>query len=190
LAGPEAGGWRIALLQRFAVLPGLFRLLWSVGEWPVEHLIRLVAYPLVHAGFMQVIFVVVFVLALGKMVGEVFAAWIVLAVFFGAGVFGAIVFSLVVPDNPPLIGGFPGAYGLIGAYTFILWVAIGAAGGQQAQAFTLIAFLMGIQLLFGLIFGGSPDWVAELAGFFAGFAIAMLVSPGGFQRVMKKLRQR
>jgi membrane associated rhomboid family serine protease len=63
-------------------------------------------------------------------------------------------------------------------------------GGPQARAFTLIGFLMGIQLLFGLLFGGNKDWVADFAGFAAGFGLSFLVSPGGWGRVVDRLRQR
>ena len=49
---------------------------------------------------------------------------------------------------------------------------------------------MGIQLLFGLLFGGGWDWVAELAGFFTGFFLSFVVSPGGWARVRQKIRQR
>jgi len=50
--------------------------------------------------------------------------------------------------------------------------------------------LMGIQLVFGLLFGGGISWVAEMTGFVAGFAIAFLVSPGGWQAVLRRVRQR
>ena len=49
---------------------------------------------------------------------------------------------------------------------------------------------MGIQLVFGLLFGGGQDWVADLAGFVAGFGLSFLVSPGGRARVVDRLRQR
>jgi membrane associated rhomboid family serine protease len=135
------------------------------------------------------VFAIVFILALGKMVGEIFRAWAVLAVFFGSSIFGAIMYTVLVPNPIPLVGAFPGAYGLIGAYSFLLWVTLGARGLNQAGAFTLIGFLMGLQLLFGALFGGSPDWVAELFGFVAGFALSFVVSPGGWSRLMAKMRR-
>jgi hypothetical protein len=88
------------------------------------------------------------------------------------------------------VGGYPGVYGLIGAYTFILWVSYGVAGENQYRAFTLIGFLMGIQLIFGFMFGTTNDWVAELSGFLVGFAISPMLVPGGFRRLLNRLRQR
>ena len=58
------------------------------------------------------------------------------------------------------------------------------------RAFSLIGFLMGIQLVFGLLFGGTPVWIAELAGFAAGFGVCIVVMPGGFARLRDRLRDR
>ena len=180
---------RIWALEQFAVFgPGL-ELAWLRGQLGPLDALRFVAYPFVHQGFMHMLFPIVFVLALGKFVGEVFAGWAVLAVFFGASVFGALVY-LLLSDPIPLYGSYPGAFGLIGAYTYILWIGLGARGQNQYQAFTLIGILMGLQLIFGLLFGSDNHWVAELAGFLAGFALSTLVSPGGWARFLRRLRER
>jgi len=49
---------------------------------------------------------------------------------------------------------------------------------------------LALQLLFGLVFGGTNDWVAEVAGFVFGFAITPIVAPGGFRLLLAKLRDR
>ncbi|MFN4131240.1 MAG: rhomboid family intramembrane serine protease, partial [Paracoccaceae bacterium] len=74
--------------------------------------------------------------------------------------------------------------------TFPLWVKLAAAGANKYRAFTLIGFLLGIQLIFGLLFGGGYEWVADLTGFATGFALSFVVSPGGWGRVLEKVRQR
>lgn len=189
IGGPGAVGWRIAAIQDFAFSAEALRWMVETGRYPVDLLWRFVTYPFVHAQLSQAVFAIVFILALGKMVGEVFRAWAVLVVFFGSSIFGAIMYTLLAPDPIALIGAFPGAYGLIGAYSFLLWVTLGARGLNQASAFTLIGFLMGLQLLFGALFGSSPDWVAELFGFVAGFGLSFVVSPGGWSRLMAKMRR-
>ncbi|MDV4168619.1 rhomboid family intramembrane serine protease [Rhodovulum sp. FJ3] len=189
IGGAGAVGWRLAAIQDFAFSAEALRWMVETGRYPVELLWRFVTYPFVHAQLSQAVFAIVFILALGKMVGEIFRAWAVLAVFFGSSIFGAIMYTILVPKPILLVGAFPGAYGLIGAYSFLLWVTLGARGLNQASAFTLIGFLMGLQLLFGALFGSSPDWVAELFGFVAGFALSFVVSPGGWSRLMAKMRR-
>ncbi len=190
VGGASGVGWRLDAVQRFAFSPDFMREMIANSYYPSEHLMRLVSYPLVHINFTHALFVIVFLLALGKMVGEVFRAWAVLVVFFGAAVAGAAAYTTLPMIHTPLIGGYPAVYGLIGAFTFLLWTNLAGTGNTQYRAFSLIGFLMGIQLLFGLLFGGGWDWVAELAGFFTGFFLSFVVSPGGWAGVRQKIRAR
>jgi len=190
LVGGQATGWRLDAVQRFGFSPELLRVMIDAGQFPAAGLLRLVTYPLVHGDFTHALFVIVILLALGKMVGEVFRWWAVLAVFLGATVAGALAFTALPWGTGALIGGYPGDYGLIGAFTYILWVRQVARGGNQLRAFQMIGVLLGFQLLFGLLFGGGWYWVAELAGFVAGFALSFVVSPGGGARLRDRLRQR
>jgi membrane associated rhomboid family serine protease len=190
IGGPTGIGWRLQAWERFAFSPDFMRQMIETRYFPPERLMRLISYPFIHLNATHAIFVVVFLLALGKMVGEIFRAWAVAAVFFGATLAGALTYTAMPMIHAPLIGGYPAVYGLIGAFTFLLWTKLAGTGASQYRAFTLIGFLMGIQLLFGLIFGGGWDWVAELAGFFTGFLLSFVVSPGGWARVRMKMRER
>ncbi len=188
IGGPEATGWRIAALERYGFLEPLMRWMLenNVVRW--EYLSRMLSYPFVHGSFTHALFVVVFVLALGKLVGEVLGGWAVPVVFLGASVVGALAYWLVWDTPVVLFGGYPGAYGLVGGFTFVLWAGL-AGRATGLQAFTLIAFLAGIQLVFALLVGGSLDWVADLAGFGAGFGLAAFVSPMGRAAVKRRVRR-
>lgn len=188
--GPAAVGWRLTAIRDFGFSGEVLDWMLSIGRFPPEHLVRFVTYPFVHYGVTHAVFVVVFILALGKMVGEIFRGWAVLVVFFGSALAGALAYWFLLDDPTPLVGGYPAVYGLIGAFTFLLWVRLAGTGVNQYRAFTLIGFLLGIQLVFGLLFGGGNDWVADLAGFAAGFLLSFLVSPGGWGRVRARLRHR
>ncbi|MBL4916007.1 rhomboid family intramembrane serine protease [Szabonella alba] len=190
LGGAEGVGWRLQAMERFAFSPDLMRAMISLGDYPPHHLMRLVSYPLVHGNLTHAIFVIVFLLALGKMVGEVFRWWGVALVFFGAALVGALAYTALPGVQAPLIGGYPAVYGLIGAFTWLLWMRLAGTGSSQYRAFSLIGMLMACQLLFGLIFGGGLHWVAELAGFGAGFLLSFVVSPGGWARMRARLRER
>ncbi|MEJ2002852.1 MAG: rhomboid family intramembrane serine protease [Maritimibacter sp.] len=189
LGGARGSGWRLAAMEDYGFFEPLMSWMVQHGLMRADILMRLVTYPFIHASFTHAAFALVFLLALGKMVGEVLSNWAVLVVFFGASIAGALVYWGIWDTQVVLVGAYPGAYGLIGAYTFILWA--GLAGDMQGvRAFGLIAMLMAIQLIFGLFVGGGPGWVAEFSGFTAGFALAFLVSPGGWQALLRRLRQR
>ena len=190
VGGPEAVGWRLSAIRDYAFFGPIFRYMLETGQYPLSEVSRFVTYTFIHIGFTHMLLVLVFLLALGKMVGEVFGTVAFLVVFFGSAIAGALVFTLFTNVNTPLLGGYPAVYGLIGAYTFILWGRLGQVGAPQSRAFTLIAALLFIQLVFGLIFGTGPDWIADIGGFAAGFLLSFVVSPGGWARVRDRLRQR
>ncbi|MFQ6754793.1 rhomboid family intramembrane serine protease [Cereibacter sphaeroides] len=190
VGGGAGAGWRLDAWQRFAFSPDLMRAMLETHTYPWQGMIRLVSYPLVHATFLHALMAVVILLALGKMVGEVFRPWAVAAVFLGAAVVGALAYASIPGVRAPLIGAYPADYGLVGAFTFLIWTRLAATGGNQYRAFSLIGMLLGIQLLFGLFFGGGYEWVADLAGFATGFLLSFAVSPGGWARVKEKLRRR
>ena len=188
LGGSQGVGWRIGAIQSYGFSSEIFQ--WMINNWrfPPEHMMRFATFPFVHGNFTSALFAGIMVLALGKFVGEVFAQWAVLVVFFVSGIVGAVVHGFVMQAQPWLIGAFPGVYGLIGAFTFSLWVSLANTGGPQARAFTLIGFLMGIQLVFGLLFGSDSMWLAEFTGFATGFVMSFILTPGGWARIRAKLR--
>ncbi|WP_372839820.1 rhomboid family intramembrane serine protease [Phaeovulum sp.] len=188
--GNAALGWRQMAFQQFAFVPDYLRLMWEAQSFPLVDTARIVTYPFVHGSFTHAAMVLVFILALGKMVGEIFRPLALLAVFFGAAVVGALVYTLLPFTHAPLYGGYPAVYGLVGAFTYILWARLGAMQANRARAFTLIGFLLFIQLVFGLIFGTGWDWVAEIAGFGTGFGLSFVVGPGGLKRAMLQIRRR
>ncbi|MGR3494968.1 rhomboid family intramembrane serine protease [Citreimonas sp.] len=189
LGGPEAVGWRLAAIERYAFSPEILRWMVETGRYPPEHLLRLLSYPFVHAGFTHALFAAVMLLALGKIVAETIGGAAMVAVFFVSALGGALVFTALPGTTQPLFGAFPPVYGLIGAFTYLLWVRLGQMGAQQVRAFSLIGVLLGIQLVFGVLFGGGLDWVADVAGFASGFALTIVLVPGGFHRLLDRLRR-
>lgn len=188
VAGTE--GLRQRLWLQLAFFPDPLRAMWASGYVPPREWLRLISYPLIHGNFTHVLFVVVILLALGKFVGELFRWWAVLAVVLAGSVAGAAVSTLVPFVKTGVFGGYPPVYALIGAFTFVLWVGARVTGANQARAFTMIGFLLGIQVVFGVAFGGGTDWVADVGGFVAGFALSFAVNPAGWQKVKAALRGR
>lgn len=190
IGGPQGVGWRLAAIQEYGFSSRVFDRVVMQGDLSFDLLKRFVTYPYVNGELTQVAFCAALTLALGKFTAEYYGGFGVLVIYVFTTVFGAVAFGLLASDNYPLFGGFPPAYGLIGAYTYALWLRHAEAGENQLLAFRLIGFLLGIQLVFGLIFGSTPAWIAELAGFAAGFGVSVLLAPGGWAAFVGRMRQR
>jgi membrane associated rhomboid family serine protease len=189
IGGPEAIGWRLAAVQDYGFSGDLFDWMLLNGRWIPEQMMRFVTYPFVHSTFTATIFCAVLMLALGKLVGESMGQIAVLVLFFGGAAFGAATYGLLLNNPTWLVGGFPAVYGLIGGYSFLMWQKLASTGQQQLRAFSLIAILMGLQLIFGVFFGPSTLWVADLAGFVFGFGASVLLVPGGLAHLLEQLRR-
>lgn len=190
VGGAQGISWRLQAVERFGLFPELLKYQAANAGQPLDELHRLVSYVLVHGSFTHALFAVVMLLALGKMVAEVFRWWGVVVVFLGSAAVAAAAYGLLVPDRVQLIGSFPAVYGLIGAFTFLIWTNLARVGANKFRAFSLIGALLFVQLVFGLLFGAGWDWVADIAGFAAGFLLSFIVAPGGFRRVLDQMRQR
>jgi membrane associated rhomboid family serine protease len=196
VGGAHGDGWRITALEDYAFSGLIWDQMYEKSYYPTEHMQRFVTYPFVHGNFTHAAFAVVIVLAIGKAVGEVFSSLAFVAVFMVSSVVAAFIYALVTNTQAPLFGAYPGAYGLIGAFTFLLWVNLAAVGANARRAFLLIGFLMAVRLVFGLVYYLLGDisfglnWIADFSGFVVGFLMSFIVSPGGWGRVLAKMRQR
>ena len=190
VADRQAIGWRIAAIEDYSVSPAVLDWIVTRRDYDLSLLQRFVTYPFVHATFTQALFGIALLLALGKFVGDVFGGLATAILFVVTTLCGALAFCLLADGRAPLYGLFPPVYGLIGAYTYVIWLHLGRTGQNQLAAFRLIGVLLALQLVYGLLFGVSNHWIAELAGFVAGFGAATLLVPGGWAALVARLRQR
>ena len=188
IGGPGAVGWRLWAMQSYAFSGEIWDWMWQTWQFPPEHLLRFFTFGFVHASITHAAFAAVILLAMGKMVAEAFGQLRMLAIFLLSGAGGTLVYAVLLNDPVPLLGAFPHVYGLIGGFTFVLWRNLGDMGQNQARAFMLIGFLMAFQLIFGLLFGGQNDWVADVAGFAVGFGLSVVLIPGGWGRLRNRIR--
>ena len=198
VGGPDAIGWRSQAIQDFAFSPEYLRQMVVLQQYPWDGLYRPFTYSFVHTDLTQAVFVTVILLALSKFVGEVFSWWAVLLVFLASSAVAAVAYTAIPYTTAPLIGGYPAVYGVIGAFTYVQWLRASILGSGQWRAFRLIGFLLGIRIAFGafslVVYGfdqaTSWDWTAELVGFSTGFVLSFFVSPGGWSRLLARIRQR
>jgi len=189
LGGQEGVGWRTWAIRDYALKGDMQTWMLQSGRFPADFLKRYLTYPIIHGSFVHMAFAAVILLALGKSVGSIFSAWAVLAIFFLSSVVGAVAFGLT--GSPQwLLGAYPGVFGVLGAFTFLLWVDLGWKGANRWRAFTLFGLLLAIRLVFGLLFGAGLDWIAEVVGFATGFGLSFIVCPGGWERAIARIRRR
>ena len=70
LGGPQGSDWRIVIADQYGFSNAAVFWMWETGQYPASLLVRFVSYIFVHANFVAALFSLVFVLALGKFVGE------------------------------------------------------------------------------------------------------------------------
>lgn len=190
--GPYAIGWRVNAIRDYGFSPQVMEYLLR-GQWDFDLVKRLVTYPFVHGSQIHAVFAAVLWIALGKFVGDAIGGRAVLIISLAAVIGAALVYGYVghlMGWTAPLFGSYPMDYGMIGAFTYVNWVWLGRSGGNKMQAFRLIGMLMGLQLVFGVAFGGDTTWVADVAGFLIGGAITPLVVPGGWSAFVARMRNR
>lgn len=190
IGGPGAVGWRLGLIRDYGFSGQIFDWMVANGRWPYWEVARMLTYPFIHLGFTHALFAMVLLLALGKLVAESMGPVTFAGIFILSGVGGAVIYGLLLNDPTWLVGAYPSVYGLIGGYSFVMWRQLAGTGPQQYRAFTLIALLMAIQLIWGVFFEVGLQWIAELAGFFVGFALCFLLAPGEWARIRDGLRRR
>lgn len=192
IGGREAVGWRLAAIRDWAVVDPVWQWMWANMAFPPRQAARWLAYPLIHQGFTHAALVTVFVLALGNAVAPVYRGWRLGLLFFGSALAGGLAYVIVWNADLPLFGGYPGAYGMIGAFTYL--TQRGLTRADPSRAFLLIGLLLAIQPVFGVLTGGGlswlPPWTADLGGAAAGYGLAALMFPGTLDRIRDRLRQR
>ncbi|MEM6727862.1 MAG: rhomboid family intramembrane serine protease [Pseudomonadota bacterium] len=187
ILGGQAGiGWRVAALEDYGFPPRLWAFMGETGNWSFDGVQRLITYAFVNFGFIQAIFACVFILAFGKFIGDIIGGARALLIFLVSAIGGAFFYGTVFPNQSLLVGSFPGAYGLLGGYTYILFLMLDHADENRLQAFRLVGVLAALQLIFGVIFPGPPYWIADLGGAAVGFLTAAAMGPGGLIRWIRR----
>ena len=176
IGGATGPAWRILIADQFGFANAAVYLMWDTGQYPADLLVRFVSYMFIHTGFVAALFSVVFILALGKFVGERVHWLVFLLIFFGSGILAALAQAIVMGPTMAMPGAGAASYGLIGALSWILFTEQRAAGQNGLRAFRLIAALGILLAVFSVMFGGH-DWFERVAGFAIGFVICAVLRP-------------
>lgn len=193
------GNMRGRAIEMTAYVPDFLLRFIMTGQFVWEQLIRIFTYPFIHYSFIHAAMVSVFALALGNMVAQAFRPTALLAVFFGAAIGAALIYTglfwVIGGRAQPLVGGYPAVYGLVGAFTWLLQQRLKNEGSNPSRAFLLIGALIVFQGVFWVLnytrYGVVDLTVfAELSGFVIGYLLSFPLAPGGWKRMRRELRRR
>lgn len=191
IGGPQALGWRLEAITRWGYSGAVQVVMLENRHFPVAYLARYGAFSFIHGGPLHAFFVIVLLAALGKYVGEAFGTLRTLAVLVPATLGSAVAFGLILGEHELawLFGGMPMTFALVGAATWWRWHDTEDTTGRW-RALGLLGGLLLARLVIGLLVEPGHGWIADLAAFALGFALAALFAPGGWAFLRARLRQR
>ena len=194
IGGPMAEGWRVDMLRFFGFHKAVFDHLLVGGEVEPKVIWPFLSYLFVFRSFAHMLIATALILAMGKMIADVFSSLAVLVLFVTCGLAGSISFGLFSPDGGfPLAGAYPVFYGFIGTYTWIRLFELRAQKVSVIPAFYPIGLFVIMRGGFAMMYGVSNSWMADLSGLIAGFLLAFILAPDGRDRLnswVKTIRNR
>ena len=152
IGGPDAIGWRLAAVQDWAFADVVWEWMLANGRYPPEQLVRFVTYQLIHVNFTHALFVIVFILAMGKLVSEVFGTLAFLTVFILSSVFGALAYAVLLKPLGFVPTSFLFLLGLIKLFSARSWgFSISAAAGSVALIYIIFRLVFSVLMPAGIV---------------------------------------
>ncbi len=168
--------WRQRAIIDFGVWSNAVEFSLGQGGTRPADLVRFLAHPLIHRTTLDALLSGTFILVAFRVLEGTARDFTLVLTFVGSAVAGASCFFLISGSQYPLTGASAGYLGLFGFATAAL-VMMGAATGRSmdriARTIIVIPLLfLGIELVIGMLIGGTGRWVADLGGYLAGFLVA------------------
>lgn len=193
VGGPLATGWRVETIQNFGFHKAVFAHIMQGGKIEPKVIWPFFSYLFISWTFMHMLVAASLILALGKMIADMFSGLAVFVLFVACGLAGALAFGWLAADGKTLVGAYPVFYGFIGTFTWIQIYELRAKEASILPAFSAIIGLVVLRLGFGFYAGVPHDWSADLAGLITGFLLAYVLAPDGKDRIrrwVQAIRQR
>ncbi len=178
------GSWRHNLVSNVGFHKAVFDHILIGGKIEPKVVWPFLSYLFIHRSFMHMLVAAALLLAMGKMIADMFSGLAVVVLFVACGLMGALAFGWLSKDGGfPLIGAYPVFYGFIGTFTWIQIFDLRAKGHSILPAFSAVIGLVVLRSGFMLYAGLANDWSADLAGLITGFLLAYILAPDGKDRI-------
>lgn len=184
LGGPLAEGWRVEMARFFGFHKAVFDHISVGGDIEPKVIWPFLSYLFIHNSFLHMLIAAALILAMGKMIAEMFSGLAVAVLFVACGLTGALAFGLFSKDGGfPLLGAYPVFYGFIGTFTWIKVFELRTLGKSILPAFSAVAMFAVFRGVFAVFVGVPNDWTADLTGLITGFSLAFILAPDGKDRI-------
>ncbi|MBL1435480.1 MAG: rhomboid family intramembrane serine protease [Rhodobacteraceae bacterium] len=184
IGGPAAEGWRVEMMRFFGFHKAVFDHILMGGELEPKVIWPFLSYLFIHKSFMHMLIASALILAMGKLISDMFSGLAVVVLFVVCGLAGALAFGLFSKEGGfPLVGAYPVFYGFIGTYTWIRIFELRAQKLSILPAFSAIGMFLVFRGGLSLYAGVSNDWMADLTGLITGFLLAYILAPDGKDRI-------
>jgi membrane associated rhomboid family serine protease len=171
--------WRQLAYQNGAFWVGL------LDDWqpnyPAQPVAMFATYSLLHTGFQHMAGNLLALVWLGRIALDRVGPWVLLEIYAGAALAGAIAFALMTDATTPMVGASGAIFGLAGAWVVWDWQDSTTRGdtGALVTALRMVAILAALNVAIWLLQDQQLAWETHLGGFLAGAALAIWTSPRG-----------
>ena len=194
IGGPLAEGWRVEVARHFGFHKAVFDHILMGGDLEPKVIWPFLSYLFVHQGFLHMLIASALILAMGKMIAEMFSGLAVIVLFILCGLTSAVVFGFFSKEGGfPLVGAYPVFYGFIGTFTWIRIFELRSLGKNILPAFQAVGMFAIFRGTFAVFTGVPNGWTADLTGLLTGFLLAYILAPDGKDRIrrwVQKFRER
>ena len=180
-------------IHLFGFHMGHIETMWITSEVNINGLYQAFTFNFVQRNLPSALIGLALFAALGKYVAERRGQLCFVATLLLAPLFGLICYVFISPPLGPIVGIFPAVFGLIGGFTIEQIERRREDDEPILPAFSLITFLMMVQLIYFFLFGTSTEWIAEFFAFVAGCGIALIIgdqNEGRRRKILQKIRSR
>lgn len=179
IGGAEAVGWRIEMIQDFAFFDSVWERMLVSHQVRPEWIWPFFTYTFVSPSPVMAMIGAAMVISIGTHLIREYSTAAFVIVFAISTSLAALIFGLFSASPQPLMGPFPAMFGLLGLYSWNLWVEAKRKGRPPWGAFRMAGFLLAFQGLRWLIFGHGKELISEIAALFIGFAMGLVLTPEG-----------
>ena len=168
--------WRGLAYQNGAFWAGL------LYDWrpnyPAQPWSMFLSYAFLHGGLSHLVGNMLILCLIGPAVAARVGQWKLLAIYGFSAFGGGLGFAVLGHSAQPVVGASGALFGLAGALLYWEYADRKQEGARLWPVAAMVLVLAVMNMVFWVLLKGVLAWEAHLAGFVAGWVIAIVLTPG------------